>query len=396
MKIMKHMRARQAASLGLALAAWGNAIPANAEVLYTVTNLGLLRGTPDDNRPDRAQGINNRGDVVGSSYPSGTGATGKGFVYYGADGRLINLGTLAGDTAAGASSTAYDISDNGWVVATNGSNAFAWSDDNGDRTAQTSELRGLGTPTNGTNAVPRSINNAGQVAGYTNTGISAAWRWQSNQFVVINSGVATGINDAGQVVGSLSGAAWRWTDTDNDNAADSAEIATISKTIFGGSSSTATGINSSGQVVGYAKNADGDGRGFVWTDADSDNVVQASEVVDLGFPAGGNAFANAINDSGAVVGGFAAGSSRYAFVWTPSGGPLNLNDVIDPTAGISLNQAQAINNAGQIVGFGKLTSGGTSEYAFLLTPVSVPEPASLLLFVVSAAMTVAQRRGNVR
>ena len=57
---------------------------------------------------------------------------------------------------------------------------------------------------------------------------------------------------------------------------------------------------------------------------------------------------------------------------------LSLNRLLDDSGlGWILKEADAINNSGQIVGYG-INPDGHSE-AFLLTPVATPEPASLLL-----------------
>ena len=50
----------------------------------------------------------------------------------------------------------------------------------------------------------------------------------------------------------------------------------------------------------------------------------------------------------------------------------NLNDLLPAGSGWYLLDASAINNAGDIVGYGYNPDG--QEHAFLMTPQSVPEP----------------------
>jgi probable HAF family extracellular repeat protein len=60
------------------------------------------------------------------------------------------------------------------------------------------------------------------------------------------------------------------------------------------------------------------------------------------------------------------GPNRFhPFVWSPSTGMLDLNNLIPANSGWLLQFANAINDQGQIVGQG--TFNGQSE-AFLLTP----------------------------
>lgn len=51
-----------------------------------------------------------------------------------------------------------------------------------------------------------------------------------------------------------------------------------------------------------------------------------------------------------------------------------LNDLIDPASGWALEYAFAINNAGQIVGWGQING---VDHGFLLNPVIAPCPADL-------------------
>jgi probable HAF family extracellular repeat protein len=100
---------------------------------------------------------------------------------------------------------------------------------------------------------------------------------------------------------------------------------------------------------------------------------------DLGYlPQGENnaSAAFGINDNGIVVGQSAAPGGSRAFVWMNVGGIKDLNNLLDSSAaGWTLHAATAINNAGQIVGYG--TTPGGATHAFLLTPVP---PSPLLAF----------------
>ena len=63
-------------------------------------------------------------------------------------------------------------------------------------------------------------------------------------------------------------------------------------------------------------------------------------------------------------------------------GMVDLNSLIDPTAGWDLLSANDINDAGEIVGVGVSPSG--DEHGFLLVPNSVPEPPALSLLLAGA------------
>ena len=152
------------------------------------------------------------------------------------------------------------------------------------------------------------------------------------------SSFATGINDAGQVVGS--------SDATGGNRAFiwqngvMTSLGVLGGTPFGvAGDSRATGINASGQVVGSSSNVFGT-RGFVW---------QGGNFTDLGvLPGHDVSGAQAINASGQVVGiSYKAGSGiASAFLW--QGGSLsNLGDF---SGGNGTSKATGINAAGTVVG----------------------------------------------
>jgi len=85
-------------------------------------------------------------------------------------------------------------------------------------------------------------------------------------------------------------------------------------------------------------------------------------MTDLGtFGPGAVPVPKAINNHGVIVGQ----SGNGAWIW--SGGTFqNLNNLIPPGSGFTLDNATAINDNGQIVANGYNSTG--QEHAFLLTP----------------------------
>ncbi|MGD0519249.1 MAG: PEP-CTERM sorting domain-containing protein [Thermoguttaceae bacterium] len=109
-------------------------------------------------------------------------------------------------------------------------------------------------------------------------------------------------------------------------------------------------------------------------------LYSGSTITDLGTLGGTDSHALGINASGQVVGyAYTTGNAAYhAFLYSGST-MIDLNTLIDPLSGWTLSDAQAINNAGQIVGWG--FNGSGYGHAFLLTPV--PEPSTLTLLGIS-------------
>ena len=99
-------------------------------------------------------------------------------------------------------------------------------------------------------------------------------------------------------------------------------------------------------------------------------------VIDLGTLGSSSSEALSINDRGQIVGG-ATNSSSYVraclFDPTGAGNNIDLNTLLPPGSGWTLETANSINNNGWIVGQGINPAG--YEHAYLL----IPEPATILL-----------------
>ena len=101
------------------------AAPCNAQILYTVTDLGTLGG-----QESSALGVNNYGQVVGYSTVEGGNFGTRHAFYWDSTRGMIDMGILGGSWAAAAG-----INDSGQAVGisetTDGWIGFTWDLDNG-------------------------------------------------------------------------------------------------------------------------------------------------------------------------------------------------------------------------------------------------------------------------
>ncbi|AFZ19783.1 HAF repeat-containing PEP-CTERM protein [Allocoleopsis franciscana] len=334
------------ATATVALLALGSIEPAAAISLYSITELPFV---PTD--------INDKGQIVGSQYlwESGT---------------LTELGFLPGANAT----YAKGINNVGQVVGSSGllgssSSAFIWQD---------GIMSSLGTPpasicTGCYYATANDINDQGQIVGDLVSWSYQGFVWANGTLIdtlapsyLIND--ADAINNAGQVI--VTGAA-RWsvafvwnngTLTALDTPQDTTTITYVK----------AKDINNAGQVVGSFSVP------FFVSTPRIDTLLWDGNTGTILDNIDGNVFsANSINDSTLVVGESRSNNSTtYASIWE-DGELFDLNTLIPADSGWELVSASKINNKNQIVGTGKIN--GESR-GFLLTPEakSVPEPTSVL------------------
>jgi probable HAF family extracellular repeat protein len=346
---------RLAATLAVGFGGALLAAPALA-TSYTITNLGILPGAYDSSQ---GAGLSGNGQVTGYVFDSNgesSGVPAHAFRWT-SGGGMQDLGTLGGGvydySSGGGINNSGQVTGNSSDASGNQS-AFLWTPGSGMQMIPT-----LG----GTYSSANSINDSGQVAGFTapdSTGANGrAFLWSAAGGIQ-NLGTLSGddrsnafaINASGQIVGSSYNSATNLTQSFRWTAAGGMQKLT------GTGDSVAVAINASGAIVGNQG-----GHAYLWTGPNTMQILPDS---------GGFSGANGINSSGLIVGT----DSNVAAAWQ-GGSLINLNTLLPASSGWVLQNATAVNDTGQITGYG--TYNG--EYrAFLLNPVlDVPEPASAAL-----------------
>jgi hypothetical protein len=276
---------------------------------------------------------------------------------------------------------------------------------------------------------PFGINDSGAIVGtvhVTGHGVpSVSFIYSHGSFTVLpllnstdTGAVATGINNAGRVVGydvSSNGARpWLW----SGGAYFSVPVSGIS--------ATALAINSSGAIIGNrVTNCCSGQTGYIFSHGATQylTVGALNAINNAGVAVGvsssvgpppqtatifendsatsilnQDSSASGINSAGDVVGSYQAANTVHAFIWEPNLGPF---DVTPP--GYQNASAFAINDQGDILGNGTLPGEIFGQF-FLLTPdphgvltpkpilpPGVPEPGSGILFSLGLAMMVVRR-----
>jgi probable HAF family extracellular repeat protein len=184
----------------------------------------------------------------------------------------------------------------------------------------------------GTWDIPFAVNEAGQVAGASQTPPPSQFHafvtgFNASGIIDLGPGEAHGINDAGQVVGRTR-TGQTFITGPNGSGITLLDAASVN------------GINNSGQVVGTLFTSSGENHAFI-------TGPNGAGITDLGTMSGISSSANGINDAGQVVGGFETSEGlSHAFVTGPGG--VGMTD-LGTLSGIS-SGAVAINSAGQLVG----------------------------------------------
>jgi probable HAF family extracellular repeat protein len=183
-------------------------------------------------------------------------------------------------------------------------------------------------------------------------------------------GIAYAINDLGQAVGAsgncgpfnvlaqnnltpLHAVLWR-----NGNAIDLGNLGGDGR--FNGI--YATGLNDAGQVVGDSDTAgDASFHGFLW---------QEGHITDLGtLPGDAYSSATSISNNGMVLGiSISASFSPRATLWR-NGTATDMNTLVPQDTALYLQSACSINDKGEIIGFAALKSNPSESHAYLAKPV---------------------------
>lgn len=364
----------------IAVAVVAISLTSAAEASYKITDLGTLGGTYS-----KANEINNRGEIVGTSRTALDDA--RAFRYF--NGTMQNLGSLS---SYNSNAEGLNANDSGQIVG-------YYNDGIHDRPFLYSGgvMSDIGTLKVGGEGEALSINNVGQVVGYS------SWSGGSQHAFLYT--VAGGMRDLGTMKTNNAGVS---TAKAINNAATATIVGHAAGNTFvqhafaytvtggmvdlgtlGGSASSANAVNDNGQIVGVSQTTNNAASlAFIYN-----NPVE--KMVSLGtLPGLTNSYATSINSIGQVVGyAYTTPGDNTPFLYDGDG-MIDLRSLVldDPaTTGDErliwgLAEASGINDEGWIIGSGWING---EYHGYVLTPVSgpsgtaVPEPGSIVLAAVA-------------
>jgi probable HAF family extracellular repeat protein len=330
------------------------AVSAGLAQTYTVVDLGTLGGSNSEGRA-----VNSSGQVTGLAYTAGNAV--HAFLY--SQGQMTDLGTLGGSYSEGDGiNAAGEVTGYSLMMGDNDLHAFLYTPARGMVDLNTL----LPDGSEWVLEDGHGINNAGQITGYGINPNGKTHAFLYSEGVVTDLGdfggccsVGFGINTSGQVTGYSYLAGDTGPHAFLYSQGQMTDLGTI-----GGSSSNGQAINDSGQVTGFATTA-GNFATHVF-------LYSGGQMTDLGTLGGNLAFGLGINASGQVTGfSYTSTGNLHAFLYSATTGMVDLNTLLPGGSGWMLLWAYAINDVGQITGFG--INPNVTQTAFLLTPVASRE-----------------------
>jgi probable HAF family extracellular repeat protein len=394
---------RLAALLAVLLLVGAPMASAAQEPRYAIQELGTLGGNTV------ALNVNDSGWVVGGSNLDLLSF--HAFLWLpepalGLPAGIHDLGTLGGDFSSAAA-----IDSEGRIV---GSSTLTPSVfDHRPLLWEQGTMTDLGVPEPGLNGAAAAINDVGDVAGSVGALGCSPVLWLPEARYGLPAGYselptipgqaegeARDINDFGQVVGSVTSGC----DTPNVGSHPYLWLPEPAFGLAAGPHDLLAGVPNDGSLnIALAINSAGEIAGVRLEDAIllEPWIWRQGVFEPLPLPPGSaSASPSDLNDLGQVVGasGIESVEPFRALLWE-NGEVLDLNDLIPPGSGWTLESATAINERGQIVGRGRL---GGEIRAFLLTPagsvLEVPTLGSIgtallaLLLAAAGAALLARRR----
>ena len=365
---MKTKYNRFAISALVAFCLLGLTAAAHAQYAYDIVGLGSLGGVT------YPWGINNKGQVVGLSYSSQFQQN-HAFLYSSGTIQDVFPQNFAATSNGAAGIEANGINDRGQIIGHSPNGAYVYDPATGDR-------HDIFSPAQYSDAL--GINQAGDVVGEFHPSTTHSFLYHSSTGIYEDIGFLPGgapsatayaINNAGQITGTAAAA--------NIGAHAflySNGVMQDIGTFPGGRFAEGRGINDNGDVVGSS-----DHGGATPPHA---FLYHNGVMKDIGLlhSYDNDSYAYGINNAGDVV-----GQSGFTGFLYHDDNMVSLASLIDPSLGWSIESATAINERGQIIGYG-------NQGAFLMTPhaAATPAPGSLLVCGLGGGLLLLRLRGRKR